>query len=119
MSYRSDRFNRSMMSLEQELDRRDLSKAPELSDRGESAARMFRELDERPGRRVIRVPSEVALDTPEFVRAISFIELFGKNHLRRTLGLIVRYGNDLEKILRHVSRPTYFRHRAELLKLFS
>ena len=55
MTYRAERFNRSMRSLEAMVTgMADASKSTKLSDRGESAARMYAAFEPaaaRPGRR--------------------------------------------------------------------
>lgn len=111
MSYRSDRFNDTMPSLDRFVDGfDDPSKIATLSDRGKSAASMCDALD----------PTEN--DAPdrdqELAGAILRLVIAGKGHLVPTLLLIAENGDNREKSLATMPRRSYFRHRDALLDFF-
>ena len=110
MTYRAERFNRSMRSLEAMASgRTDASKSAKLSDRGENAARMYAAFEPEP-------------DTPdrdqELAGAVLRLIIEGMSHLVPTLLLIAENGSDREQSMRQVPRRSYFRHRDTLLKIF-
>ena len=110
MTYRAERFNRSMRSLEAMVSgMADASKSARLSDCGKSAARMYAALEPEP-------------DTPdrdqELVGAVLRLVVAGKNCLAPTLLLIAENGGEREKSIQHMPRSTYFQHRDALLKFF-
>ena len=110
MTYRAERFNRSMRSLEAMVSgMADASKSVKLSDRGESAARMYAAFEPEP-------------DAPdrdqELAGAVLRLIVAGKDHLVPTLLLIAENGNDREKSMRQMPRASYFRHRDTLLGFF-
>ena len=86
MSRRNERFNRSMRSLEAMIaGMSDPSKSVKLSDRGESAARMYAAFEPEP-------------DAPdrdqELAGAVLRLIVEGRDHLVPTLLLIAENGND-------------------------
>ena len=110
MSRRNERFNRSMRSLEAMIaGMSDPSKSVKLSDRGESAARMYAALEPEP-------------DAPdrdqELAGAVLRLVVAGLDYLVPTLLLIAENGNDREKSMRQMPRASYFRHRDTLLGFF-
>ena len=110
MTYRAERFNRSMRSLEAMVSgMADASKSAKLSDRGESTARMYAAFEPEP-------------DTPdrdqELAGAILRLIVAGKDYLVPTLLLIAENGSERERSLLHMSRSTYFLHRDTLLQIF-
>ena len=110
MTYRAERFNRSMRSLEAMVSgMADASKSAKLSDRGESAARMYAAFEPEP-------------DAPdrdqELTGAVLRLIVAGKDHLVPTLLLIAENGSDRERSMRQMPRRSYFRHRDELLDFF-
>ena len=110
MTYRAERFNRSMRSLEAMVSgMADASKSAKLSDRGKSAARMYAAFEPEP-------------DAPdrnqELAGAVLRLIVEGKEHLVPTLLLIAENGSDRERSLLHMSRSTYFLHRDTLLQIF-
>ena len=110
MTYRAERFNRSMRSLEAMISgRTDASKSAKLSDRGESAARMYTAFEPEP-------------DAPdrnqELAGAILRLIVEGMSHLVPTLFLIAENRDNREKSMLTISKATYFRHRDELLDFF-
>ena len=117
MSYRNDRFNRRMTSLEVMISGfADASKAKVFSDRGKGVERMFLALDYSPG---IESKPEV-----EQRRAVCLAEAemrlaeAGKRHLIPVLLLIVENGSNREESIKRVPRRTYFLHRKQLLVFF-
>ena len=86
MTYRAERFNNSMRSLEAMVSgMTDPSKSAKLSDRGESAARMYAAFEPEP-------------DTPdrdqELAGAVLRLIVEGMDYLVPTLLLIAENGND-------------------------
>ena len=110
---RNERLNAAMLSLDRLLDGRDPAKDPLLGDRGESAARMYRTLDPERG------TSADDTRARRLGQAMLLLVLTGDARLCETLGLICENGNDREASCAKVPRPTYFRHRARLLEIFS
>ena len=107
MTYRAERFNNSMRSLEAMVSgMADASKSAKLSDRGESAARMYAAFEPEP-------------DAPdrdqELAGAVLRLIVGGLDHLVPTLLLIAENGSDRERSMRQVPRRSYFRHRDALL----
>ena len=110
MTYRAERFNRSMRSLEAMVSgMADASKSAKLSDRGKSAARMYAAFEPEP-------------DAPdrdqELAGAVLRLIVEGLDYLVPTLLLIAENGSDREKSTLHMPRSTYFLHRNTLLKIF-
>ena len=110
MTYRAERFNRSMRSLEAMVSgRADASKSAKLSDRGKSAARMYAAFEPEP-------------DAPdrnqELAGAVLRLIVEGMDHLVPTLLLIAENGSDRKRSIQQVPRASYFRHRDELLEFF-
>ena len=110
MTYRAERFNRSMRSLEAMVSgMADASKSAKLSDRGKSAARMYAAFEPEP-------------DAPdrdqELAGAILWLIVEGMGYLVPTLLLIAENGSKREKSMQQVPRASYFRHRDTLLGFF-
>ena len=110
MTYRAERFNRSMRSLEAMVSgMADASKSAKLSDRGRSAARMYAAFESEP-------------DAPdrdqELAGAVLRLIVEGMGYLVPTLLLISENGSERERSIQQVPRRTYFRHRDELLDFF-
>ena len=110
MTYRAERFNRSMRSLEAMVSgMADASKSAKLSDRGKSAARMYAAFEPEP-------------DAPdrdqELAGAVLRLIVEGVDYLVPTLLLIAENRNDREKSMKRLSARTYFRHRTLLEDFF-
>ena len=110
MTYRAERFNRSMRSLEAMVSgMADASKSAKLSDRGESAARMYAAFEPEP-------------DAPdrdqELAGAVLRLIVAGLDYLVPTLLLIAENGSDKERSIQQMPRASYFRHRNALLGFF-
>ena len=110
MTYRAERFNRSMRSLEAMISgMADASKSAKLSDRDESTARMYAAFEPEP-------------DAPdrdqELAGAVLRLIVEGLNYLVPTLLLIAENGSDRERSMLQVPRRSYFRHRDDLLNFF-
>ena len=126
MSYRSERFNMSMMSLEAMLSGySDPSKAKILSDGGEALERLMDALDYSPERELAeeeRLAAErLARQKVRLQRlavAITRLVVANKAHLVPTLLLIVRNGAKRGDSIRLTSERSYRRHRGELCKFF-
>lgn len=117
MSYRSERFNRKMKSLEALCERSDTSKWAVLSDGGVGARAL------REGR--VQHPR---LDTKQCIfEAEARLVRVEKEHLIPVLRLIVKNGNDIALSIDQLSasskswnaaRKKYFAHRKMLLEFF-
>ena len=110
MTYRAERFNRSMRSLEAMVSgMADASKSAKLSDRGKSATRMYAAFEPEP-------------DAPdrnqELAGAVLRLIVEGMDYLVPTLLLIAENGSEREKSIQQVPRASYFRHRDTLLRFF-
>ena len=110
MTYRAERFNNSMRSLEAMVSgMADASKSAKLSDRGKSAARMYAAFEPEP-------------DAPdrdqELAGAILRLIVAGLDYLVPTLLLITENGSDRERSMQQVPRRTYFLHRKMLISFF-
>ena len=110
MTYRAERFNNSMRSLEAMVSgMADASKSAKLSDRGKSAARMYAAFEPEP-------------DTPdrnqELAGAVLRLIVAGLDYLVPTLLLIAENGSGRERSMQKVPRASYFRHRDALLGFF-
>ena len=110
MTYRAERFNNSMRSLEAMVSgMTDLSKSDKFSDHGENAARMYATFEPEP-------------DAPdrdqELAGAVLRLVVAGLAYLVPTLLLIAENGNDREKSMKRLSARTYFRHRTLLEDFF-
>ena len=110
MTYRAERFNNSMRSLEAMVSgMADASKSAKLSDCGNSAARIYAAFEPEP-------------DPPdrdqELAGAVLRLIVEGLDYLVPTLLLIAENGSDRERSMQQVPRRSYFRHRDDLLNFF-
>ena len=126
MSYRSERFNKSMKSLEAMLSGYpDPSKTKVLCDDGKALERLMDALDYSPERERAEekrlVAERLARQKVRLQRlstAITRLVTAGKAHLVPTLLLIVRNGANRDKSTRLMSERSYRRHRGELCSFF-
>ena len=110
MTYRAERFNNSMRSLEAMISgMADASKSAKLSDRGENAARIYAAFEPEPD-----VPDR----DQELAGAVLRLIVKGMGYLVPTLLLITENGNNREKSMQQMPRASYFRHRDALLEFF-
>ena len=110
MTYRAERFNNSMRSLEAMVsDMADASKSARLSDRGENAARMYAAFEPEP---------DAHDRDQELAGAVLRLIVAGLDYLVPTLLLIAENGSDREKSMKRLSARTYFRHRTLLEDFF-
>ena len=110
MTYRAERFNRSMRSLEAMVSgMADASKSAKLSDRGENAARMYAAFEPEP---------DASDRNQELAGAVLRLIVEEKEYLVPTLLLIAENGSDRGRSMRQVPRSTYFLHRDALLEFF-
>ena len=126
MSYRSERFNRSMKSLEAMLSGySDPSKAKVLSDGGEALERLMDALDYSPERERAEEERLAAerlarqkVQLQRLAAAIARLVTAGKAYLVPTLLLIVRNGANRGESIRFMSARSYRRQRRELFRFF-
>ena len=126
MSYRSERFNKSMKSLEAMLSGySDPSKTKVLCDDGKALERLMDALDYSPERERAEekrlVAERLARQKVRLQRlstAITRLVTAGKAHLVPTLLLIVRNGANRDKSTRLMSERSYRRHRGEFCSFF-
>ena len=110
MTYRAERFNRSMRSLEAMVSgMTDASKSAKLSDRGTSAARMYAAFEPEPG-----TPDR----DQELAGAVLRLIVEELDYLVPTLLLIAENGSEREKSIQLMPRRTYFLHREMLISFF-
>ena len=110
MTYRAERFNNSMRSLEAMVSgMTDASKSAKLSDCGKSAARMYAAFEPEP---------DASDRNQELAGAVLRLIVAGKDYLVPTLLLIVENLDNREKSFQHMPRRSYFRHRDDLLNFF-
>ena len=136
MSKRSERFNRSMRSLDEFVASfGDASKIAALSDLGSSVQRMTGDVNANVGEAASRrlkedrarslQSGETPLPQGEHVRDARLhaaeMRLYraGRGYLVPVLRLIVRNGSERHLSLEKISRAQYFRHRDALLRFFS
>ena len=115
MSYRNDRLNTSMHSLETKLSgTTDISKSPLLSDNGQSMKRMYKSLDYSP--------EDVEREESEYEEKLLIAEMrlveAGLKHLVPVLLLIVENRDNREESMKRIPKRTYYRHRDQLLSFF-
>ena len=126
MSYRSERFNRSMKSLEAMLSGySDPSKAKVLCDGGEALERLMDALDYSPEREQAEEKRLAAerlarqkVRLQRLTTAITRLVAANKAYLVPTLLLIVRNGAKRGESIRLTSARSYRRHRRELCRFF-
>ena len=111
MTFRNERFNASLISLDEFTDGfEDPSKITAFTDRGEGVERMLEQIEPMP---------DTSPDpNQELAGAILRLIVAGKEYLVPTLLLIVENRDNREKSFQHMSRRSYFRHRDELLDFF-
>ena len=126
MSYRNERFNRSMKSLDAMLSGYpDPSKAKLLGDGGKALEQLLDAIDYSPERkreqkrqlavnRLARRKNRLQMLASAIRRTVEA----NKSHLVPTLLLIVRNGARRKESLKLIPERTYRRHRRELCKLF-
>ena len=111
MTYRNERFNASLISIDEFMDRfDDPTEIASFTDRGEGVGRMLEQIE----------PTPDASPDPdqELAGAILRLIVAGKDYLMPTLLLIAENRDNREKSFRHMPRRSYFRHRDELLDFF-
>jgi len=129
MSYRNDRLNRSMRSLDAMTNGfQDISKVKVLSDGGVGVERIMEAVEENArtardsrAERCARGSRALREDEREeklFEAEMRLVEA-GKGYLIRVLLLIVENKSNRKESLRSVANRTYFRHRDALLRFFS
>ena len=111
MTFRNERFNASLVSLDEFMDGfEDPTKITSFADRGEGVGRMLEQIEPTP---------DTSPDPgQELAGAILRLIVAGKEYLVPTLLLIVENRDNREKSFQHMSRRSYFRHRDELLDFF-
>ena len=111
MTFRNERFNASLFSLDEFMDGfEDPAKITTFADRGEGVGQMLEQIEPTP---------DTSPDPDqELAGAVLRLVVAGKDHLVPTLLLIAENRDDREKSLRQMPRRSYFRHRDELLDFF-
>ena len=111
MTFRNERFNASLFSLDEFMDGfEDPAKITTFADRGEGVGQMLEQVEPTP---------DTSPDPDqELAGAVLRLVVAGKDHLVPTLLLIAENRDDREKSLRQMPRRSYFRHRDELLDFF-
>ena len=111
MTFRNERFNASLASLDEFIDGfDDPAKIASFADRGEGVGRMLEQIEPTP---------DTSPDPDqELAGAVLRLVVAGKDHLMPTLLLIAENRDDREKSLRQMPRSTYFLHRDALLDFF-
>ena len=111
MTFRNERFNASLFSLDEFIDGfDDPAKIAAFTDRGGGVGCMLEQIEPMP---------DTSPDPDqELAGAVLRLVVAGKDHLVPTLLLIAENRDDREKSLRQMPRRSYFRHRDELLDFF-
>lgn len=105
MSYRSERFNRAMLSLDS---------CGAVSDNGQGVERITAAIDRDWQREAKRERAhDLCLDIARCLLILGAAE-----HLLPTLELIIENRNDSRRSIEKQPRATYFRNRAKLLDFF-
>lgn len=118
MSYRGDRFNKRMLSLDCADGKIDASKNRRLGDDGLGVERILDAVD-FDAKRVGDVESaEIGQAQASAVGAVLRLICSDKLHLVKPLLLIFEHGANREASLRKIKKTTYFRVRNELLDFF-
>lgn len=117
-TYRNNRFNLSMHSLEWKLEGVDASKASFVSDQGAGVERMLDQLDYD---RASAVKAE-RLEDERRVSALDAAKIAlasrGYAYLIETLDLIVKNKNNRAESFKKIPKSTYMRHLKLLLEFF-
>ena len=111
MTYRAERFNASLISLDEFMSGfEDPSKITSFTDRGEGVGRMLEQIEPTP---------DTSPDPDqELAGAILRLIVAGKDHLVPTLLLIAENRDNRERSFQKMPRSTYFLHRDALLDFF-
>ena len=111
MTFRNERFNASLISLDEFMDRfDDPTEIVSFTDRGEGVERMLEQIEPTP---------DTSPDPDqELAGAILRLIVAGKDYLVPTLLLIAKNQDNREKSLAEMPRSTYFLHRDALLDFF-
>lgn len=118
MSYRSDRFNKRMLSTNRAEETIDVSKNRALGDAGLGVARLLDALDFDAERAAAERRAEIGARNASAVGAVLRLTLAEKPHLVKPLLLILEHGDDLESSLKKMKRSSYFWARNRLLEFF-
>ena len=111
MTFRNERFNASLISLDEFTDGFEgPSKITAFTDRGEGVERMLEQIEPMP---------DTSPDPgQELAGAVLRLIVAGRDYLVPTLLLIAENGDNREKSLAAMPRSTYFLHRDALLGFF-
>lgn len=118
MSYRSDRFNRRMLSTCLADQAIDPSKNRNMSDLGLGVERQLNSLDYDPERARAEWSAEIGQTQASAVGAVLRLIWSNKPHLVKPLLLIFEHRDDLEASLKKIKKSTYFWARNQLLEFF-
>ena len=111
MTFRNERFNASLISLDEFMDGfDDPTEIASFTDCVEGVERMLEQIEPMP---------DTSPDPgQELAGAVLRLIVAGKEHLVPTLLLIAENLDNREKTMLTVSKATYFRHRDELFDFF-
>ena len=111
MTFRNERFNASLISLDEFMDGfDDPTEIASFTDCGEGVERMLEQIEPTP---------DTSSDPDqELAGAILRLIVAGKEYLVPTLLLIAENLDNREKTMLTISKATYFRHRDELFDFF-
>ena len=111
MTFRNERFNASLISLDEFMDGfDDPTEIASFTDCGEGVERMLEQIEPTP---------DTSSDPDqELAGAILRLIVAGKDYLVPTLILIAENGSEREKSMQQVPRRTYFLHRKMLISFF-
>lgn len=118
MSYRSDRFNKRMLSTSLADQTIDPSKNRNMSDFGLGVERLLAAIDYDPERARDEWSTEIGQNQASVVGAVLRLIWSNKPHLVNPLLLILEHRDDLEATLREIKKSTYFWARNQLLEFF-
>ena len=117
MTYRNERFNTAMLSLELMIEGVDPEKCSWLGDGMAAVSRMIKAVDGAwPCAEQVRLSEAQRAD--KISAAVERLVSAGEQKLIPVLLLIISNGRHRKESMKHCSRRTYFRARAALLKVF-
>lgn len=118
MSYRNERFNKSMRSLDKSYSNNRQDRSRQLSDHGAGAALILKMADMTDARILSEHAKESRRRNRKLRAAKHHLLKLGKSYLIRTLKLIATNGKHFQISLEKIPRRSYFRHRSELIAIF-
>lgn len=118
MSYRNERFNKGLLSLDQSCSNNRQDRSRYMSDHGAGAA-LTRKMADMTEARIHSEYVEAKRRHDRKLRAAKrHLLKLGKSYLIKTLKLIAKNGKHFQISLEKIPRRSYFRHRSELIAIF-